>query len=844
MKKLFLVDISSLIFRAFFAVRPLTAPSGLPTNAIYGVLSMLIKLLKEEKPDYVVVCYDRKEPSFRKQIYPEYKAHRTEMPEDLVPQMPVIKKLIDLLGIPAIEVPDFEADDIIGTMVKVGRKRNLEVFIMSSDKDFGQVIQPHVYLFDSMKNEKIDGEGVLKKWGVRPDQFIDYLSLVGDTSDNIPGVTGIGPKGAQNLLNDFESLDGIYANIEKIKSESLRKNLALGKEDAYLSKKLVRIVDDVPIQKEFEEFHPKEMQKEKLRMLLQDLNFKSFEKALFDSENENKNFATSTEQSLEQPTVAKTNYINSEHEIKDLAKVVPPNSELWFMSASHGVYIGLDNKLIKLKGELCDLGIVSKQLQVRWKGFDVKSFWHSMNAIAPEVAWDSMLAAYVLKPGEKLEFQSVHSWLCGKVLPEMASAEELFFAEQEVASRLEKELEKTDLRKVYYDLELPLAPILYLMEKKGIRLDKQLLEIQGKELSGEIKSLETNIFELAQTQFNIASPKQLSQVLFGNLKLTSYKKTKTGDSTDNEVLEKLRKEHPIAEELLKYRELTKLKSTYVDSLPLLVKADGRIHTTFNQALTTTGRLSSTEPNLQNIPIKTERGARVRKAFVAEEGNLLLSVDYSQIELRILAHYSSDPNLIKSFEQDLDIHAATAAEVFNVSLQDVTSEMRRTAKAINFGIAYGQGAFGLAENLGIPRGEAQEIIKKYFARFSYVKTYIEEMIEVAKKQGFVETIYGRRRYIHELKSNNVMIRKFGERAAINAPIQGSASDIVKKSMIEVVRVTNLDLLLQVHDELIFEGKESLIHEEKNKIVKLMESVVSLKVPLKVNAAVGKNWDEAH
>ncbi len=868
MKRLFLVDISSLFFRAFYAIRPLTSPQGLPTNAVYGVLSMLTKLLKEENPDYIAICYDRKEPSFRKELYEEYKANRSEMPEELGPQIPVIKKMIDLLGLPSLEVPSFEADDIIGTLAQAGREQGLEVFIVSGDKDFSQLIVDHMYLYDTMKNETLGPKQILEKWGVAPEGFLDYLAIVGDSSDNIPGVKGLGPKGAQTLLGEYKDLDGIYANINKIKSESVRKKLEAGKDSAYLSKKLARIVTDVPVGREMDLYLQKPLKHEELLALLQELNFKSFEKALIEgtliakagsaSSGESKksakasDFALSASASFENSKIKESSIADSTLPAlgteplaaKDLATKFKPDSLVWFFSGERGVCLSDGQTVFEIQGDLQELGQSIGSLQLQLKGHDLKTFWHQIKIQNPVAGWDSLLAAYALRPGEYQEFDKIYSWMTGRVLPELPSSSDLIQSQILLETNLRAELVRTEVENIYHDLELPVASILYRMESFGIKLDRELLAVESKSLGLELRELESTIHRLADSDFNIASPKQLSQILFEKLKLTAYKKTKTGYSTDNEVLEKLLKEHEIIPYILQYRELAKLKSTYVDALPLMVKEDGRIHSTFNQALTATGRLSSIDPNLQNIPIKTERGARVRKAFIAEKDQVLLSVDYSQIELRVLAHFSDDPNLIRAFEQDLDIHTATASEVFSVKLADVTSEMRRTAKAVNFGIAYGQGAFGLAETLGIPRGEAQDIIKRYFERFSRVQNYIEDTIAKAKEQGFVTTLDGRRRYIDELKSSNGMIRKFGERAAINAPIQGSASDIVKRAMIELSKTSKLKMILQVHDELIFEGAPQEVQREAPQIVKIMESVVHLKVPLKANMAIGLNWDEAH
>ncbi|MGZ5278901.1 MAG: DNA polymerase I, partial [Pseudobdellovibrionaceae bacterium] len=873
MKKLFLVDVSSLFFRAFYAVRPLSAPSGMPTNAIYGFLSMIMKLLKDEKPEYLVFCYDRKEPSFRKDIYPEYKANRTEMPEDLVPQIPYIKKLAEVMGIPSLEVPGYEADDLIGTLTCLGRKHEMEVFIVSGDKDFAQLLNQHVYLYDTMKSITIDTKGAIEKWGVPPEQFIDFLALVGDASDNIPGVKGIGPKGAQKLLEEYKSLEGIYENIEKIKG-ALKDKLASGKENAFLSRKLSTIVTDCESDVNMSTYRRRPFHRTDLGTLFEELNFKTFEKNMWaldiaDSSNE----AAAPEspvQSMSSKASAKAKAGNDkagetaaveptapfipekrephgfqliEIEISELGKKLKPKSEIWGFSSNQGLFLAEGNHVYAIHGEATDLGKMSDQLEIRWKGFDLKTFWHLIQPQKPVGIWDSMLATYVIKPGESMDFDRVYTRMTGNLPMDLPSGADLFEAHLILETKVREGLAQVDGQKIFEELDLPLAAILYRMERKGISLDRDLLAIQSHEIAKDLQRLEKQIHELAGEPFNIGSPKQLANILFEKMKIPVGRKTKTGFSTDNEVLEKISKDHPIADFVLDYRELAKLKSTYVDSLPTLVKEDGRIHTTFNQALTTTGRLSSNDPNLQNIPIRTERGARVRKAFVAEKGNVLLSVDYSQIELRILAHVCEDPNLIRAFQDDLDIHTATAAEVFSVGLKEVTSEQRRVAKAVNFGIAYGQGAFGLAETLRIPRGEAAEIIKRYFTRFARVQNYIEDTIASAKDKGYVETLSGRKRYMDELRSKNGAVAKSGERAAINAPIQGTASDIVKKAMIIVDRQVDLPMLLQVHDELIFEGKVSEVEALRPQIVKLMESVVQLRVPLKANSKVGLNWDSA-
>lgn len=846
MKRLYLVDVSNMFFRAFYAIRPLTSPKGIPTNAIYGFVSMIIKLLKDEKPDFIAFCYDRPEPSFRAEIDPEYKAHRDETPEDLVPQIPYIKKFVEAFGVPAFEVSKYEADDIIGTLTKFGRRHGLEVTIVSGDKDFAQLVDSGVKILDTMKDHRMDEEGVKAKFGILPTQMIDYLSLIGDASDNIPGVEGIGPKGAQKLLTEFGSLDGIYENLEKIKSDSLREKLRVGKESAYLSKRLAEIVTDVPLNIELNDLRLKAPHKKDLRELLRDLNFKTFEaKLLGDQEQESP--PGESEVSIESPSQTSTPLDLKLETIdaSDLSQKIKKHDSVWGFKNERGYYLASQDVIYQLAGNFSDLGAKLSELQLNWLGFDLKSFWRDLQIYDPLIEWDSQLAAYIVLSTSVDNFQELCHKLLHKTLPSLANPIEEFHLHLELKHFLEQELGRVHGEKIYREVELPVAPVLLAMEQKGILIDLDLLSEQSRELTKDIRHLEGEIHRAAGQVFNIASPKQLAHILFDKMGLIPTKKTKTGFSTDNDVLEKLKADVPLAGFVLEYRELAKLKSTYVDALPALVNAKtGRVHSHFNQALTTTGRLSSTNPNLQNIPIRTPRGAAIRKAFVAPPGRRLLSADYSQIELRILAHISEDKGLCQAFADDLDIHAATAAEIFGVKLSDVTPEQRRSAKAVNFGIAYGQGAFGLAENLGIPRGQAQEIIKRYFEKFAGVQAYMESTIEQAKQKGYVTTIFGRRRLLPELKAPSPMIRKFGERAAINAPIQGSASDLVKMAMLNAAKIKNAEMLLQVHDELVFEVDANHADSVLNEVVLVMSNVFKLRVPLKVNGAIGKNWDEAH
>lgn len=861
MKKLYLVDVSAMFFRAYYAVRPLTAPSGLPVNAIYGFLSMIIKLLKEEKPEYLVFCYDRKEPSFRKEKYDGYKAHRTEMPEELAQQIPYIKKLADFLGVPSFEVAPYEADDIIGTLAHWGRGKEMEVFIISGDKDFGQLVQDHVVLWDTMKNVRYDAQGVFEKWGVRPDQFIDYLAIVGDTSDNVPGVKGIGEKGAIKLLEQFRHLEDIYENIDKIESKSVREKLIDSRQNAIMSKDLVTIRCDVPMPDDLSAYRLRPFHTEELRALLHELNFKSFEKSLFGTTTPDTTPAATAlikpvdkmtpaaDSSSADPVVPSLVIAREDRQFEEktmstryLAEYLAEKQKLWGFFDNRGVFLGTETEVIVVS-DFEYLGKLTDTFQIQWSGYDLKSFWHKIGARTPLVAWDSQLAAYVLKAGDTSDFAKIYTRFMADVIPELASPAYVYNAHLNLAATLQEQLKSVQGEKIYREFDLPLARVLLSMERWGIRIDRDLLAKQSAELAQEIVHLEKEIHAAAGESFNVGSPKQLGVILFEKLGLPVGKKTKTGYSTDEEVLQGL--EHPIAKLILQWRELSKLKSTYVDALPTMIDPrDDRVHTSFNQALTTTGRLSSTQPNLQNIPIRTARGQQVRKAFIAAPRMKLLSVDYSQIELRILAHISEDPNMCRAFADDLDIHAATAAEVFGVPLKEVTSDQRRSAKAVNFGIAYGQGAFGLAENLGISRTEAKEIIDRYFSRFKNVREYIDSTVKLAHEQGYVETLFGRRRYIEELSSKNMALKKFGERAAINAPIQGTASDLVKKAMIEVFEKVPVRMLLQVHDELIFEETEENLQKHIPQLVSIMESVAKLRVPLKVNYALGNNWDEAH
>ena len=840
MKKLYLVDTYTFFFRAYYAIPPMTTKEGLPTQALYGLVSMMIKLLREIKPDYMVCCFDRKEGSFRKDLYPEYKANRGEMPEDLIPQVPYLRKLLEALGVVCMDKEGFEADDIIGSLARLCRDHKLEVVIVSSDKDFAQLVDQQTFMFDAMKDQSYDVMGVIEKWGVEPCQMIDYLALVGDSSDNIPGIRGIGPKGAQKLLAEFKSLDGVYNHLDQITNQSLLKKLKDQKEMAYLSKELVTIVEDIEIGLSLEDFKLKKVDEDHLKKLFSELEFNSFKKRLFGE--------VSLPKGVEKRGVVKPKgtWVEETWSLNDIDKNIEPYSNLWVVLNERGLYLGYENRAIAVDGEINRVGAILGPKHLNWKGYSLKEIWKQLRLTDVSVpVVDLMLMAYVLRAGDIESFEKVYKKYMGKMVPDLSSTRQFIETHVELESVLKKKLESGGCLDVLKEIEMPLVPVLYEMETRGIAIDAGLLKEQGQDLERDVGDLEGLIHEAAGESFNVASPKQLAHILFNKMNIPPGKKTKTGYSTGINVLEKRAYQYPICRNILEYRELAKLKSTYVDALPQLIDdRTGRIHTRFRQAMTTTGRLSSIHPNLQNIPIRTERGRLVRRAFIAKEGHQFISADYSQIELRILAHITEDPGLCQAFKEDLDIHLATASEVFNTRKEDVTSEQRRVAKAINFGIAYGQGVFGLSEVLGISQAQSKEIIENYFLKFQGVKLYMESIVEVAKANSYVESLFGRRRYFEGIHSSHGVVRKAEERAAINAPMQATASDIVKKAMIAIYDEVTAPMLIQVHDELLFECPEEDIEEQCEIIKEVMESVVELRVPLKVNTATGRNWEEAH
>lgn len=823
MKLLYLVDASSMFFRAHYAVKtPLQTKEGFPTGALYGFFQMTIKLLKENSPDYIAYLFDRKEPSFRKEIFADYKANRTAMPPELEQQVPYLRQITDSLGIPSFDKLGYEADDLIG-VISNNAKETLKVVIISGDKDFAQLIGPNISMWDTMRDIRYDRDAVVEKWGVSPEQMIDYLAICGDSSDNIPGVYGIGAKGAAKLLAQFKSLEDIYDNLDKVKNEKLKQKLIEGKDSAFLSKTLVTIKTNIQgFEVTTSDLKQRDVDQTILGELLKKLEFKFFEKTLFGT-----------------PKKQKFTVLDFKKESLNAGDTV------WGFVYQDLIVIGKDKSLYKLQVEDKDNVTYLENLNLSWRGFDPKSLFREIGFTKPQkVAWSSNLVAYSLESGHVGSFNELYRIYINEELPTLPNIEDLYDAHLKLASFLEEKLENSSTKNVYFEIELPLIPVLFDMEINGILLDADYLKDQSVKLEKKIQSLEAEIYKLSGYSFNVSSPKQLAKFLFEDLELPIVKKKKSGPSTDSSVLEVLSNHHPIINHLIEYREISKLKSTYVDVLPTLVdKSTGRIHTHFRQASVITGRLSSVNPNLQNIPIKTARGKGIRKAFIAPRGFKLVSADYSQIELRLLAHITDDEGLKNAFYEDRDIHATTASELFNVDIDDVSEEQRRVAKSVNFGLAYGQTSFGLSNVIKVSKPEAQKIIDSYFAKFPKVEEYMINIVEEARKNGYVETLFGRRRLLPDINASNKMKQRMAERAAINMPLQGSASDVVKMAMLKIAEEQkSLKMLLQVHDELVFEIKDEDLDESINVIKDCMEQVVKLKVPLKVDIFSGQNWNK--
>ena len=885
-KTLYLIDGSSYIYRAFFAIRNLRNSKGLPTNAIYGFTRMLMKIVEEKKPDYLAVAFDVKGPTFRNELYAEYKANRPEMPDDLKPQIPYIKRMVEGFGIPKLELPGYEADDVLGTLSKWGEDKGLEVVLVTGDKDLLQLVGPHVRVYDTMKEEVYGEEEVKARFGVPPNRVIEVMALMGDSSDNIPGIPGVGPKTAIKLIQEYYDVDGLFAHAGEIKGkvgEKIRENQDL----ARLSRKLVTINTRLPLPLNIEDFKYDEPRAENLMELIRELEFTSLLKEF--------SGGTGTKEK-DYRTILKMNeldsfldQVRSQGEVSvdlETTAIDPMRAEIVGISLSlkedEGIYIPVAHAYPGAPEQLSRsevLGFLRPILtdpKIKKIGQNIKYDMIVLENAGLElqgVYFDTMVASYLINPSRTTH--NLNDLALTYLNHKMVTYEEVagkgksavgfdqvpvdqatrYSAEDaEITYSLYKLLDpllkESSLDTLFHEIEIPLIPVLVRMERSGVKIDTDVLSEMSGEIGGQLDALILKIYELAGEEFNINSTQQLSRILFTKLGIKPGKKTKSGYSTDVEVLEQLAEEHELPREILEYRTLNKLKSTYIDALPRMIHPrTGRVHTSFNQTVTATGRLSSSDPNLQNIPIRTPMGKKIREAFVAEPGHLLLSADYSQVELRILAHLSKDQTLITAFENHEDIHTRTAAEIFGLPAEMVTPEMRRDAKVVNFGIIYGMGRFGLSRQLKIPVNVADEYIRNYFMKYPGVKSYQEQILREAREKGYVSTIMNRRRPIPELLNSNKNIAANGERTAINTPIQGSAADIIKSAMIRIQKTLiekqmQSFMILQIHDELVLEAPEDEVEEAKKILKEGMEGVIRLDVPLIVDIGMGKNWSEAH
>ena len=899
---LYLIDGSSYIFRAYHAIRSLSTSKGSPTNAIYGFTSMIFKFLKDYSPEYLGIVFDSKGKTFRDEIYPLYKANREEAPDDFKVQVPKIFEMVDSLGIPQVQIEGYEADDIMGTIAKEMEEKGISVVLVTGDKDFCQLVSEKVTLIDTMRDKKTGIKEVIQRFGVPPESVIDVFALSGDATDNIPGVRGVGEKTASELIGKFRTIESLYENLNELPQRQ-RDLLEANKESAILSKRLVTIETSIPMSVSLEGFEYKGFNKEKLREIFEELEFKSLLRELGDNEKVQQEIAIiessggkvsyddyhlvlterdldmvlermdlTKEVSIDLETTSQspmraeivgialspashesyyipvahrstvfdsTKQLNSKYVLEKLKPIVEDNSIKKIGQNLKYEFIVLERNGLRLRGISCDTMVAAHLI-------DASRLSYSLDELAKHYL-EHKTITYKDVTGigrDKINFEEV----------ELERAKVYACEDADVAMILSKklasELEKLTLLDVFKDIELKFIEVLARMEMNGVKVNSELLERLSIDFEKSLEKIAEEVYAQVGFRFNLNSPIQLREILFDKLGLPQKKMTKSGEaSTDVEVLTELSKFHPVPEKVLEHRGLSKLKSTYIDSFPKLINPrTRRIHTSFNQAGTSTGRLSSSDPNLQNIPVKTPEGRRIREAFIPEDGFLLLSADYSQIELRLLAHFSEDDSLVSAFLAGSDIHNRTAAEIFGVSEDLVTPEMRRRSKTINFGIIYGISPFGLSKQLGISNTIAKSYINEYFKRYRRVKSYTEASIREAERQGYAVTLLGRRRPIPELKSKDRTTRGIGERTAINTPIQGSAADIIKIAMIKIQERLSRDyrsrMILQVHDELLFEIHESEIDDLSRIIKKEMEKAWQLRVPLRVDIGIGKNWAEAH
>ena len=851
-ERIFLVDGHSYLYRAFYATPYLSNSKGIPTNATYAFLSMIKKLLKEETPDRLIVVFDSKTPSFREEICKEYKAQRQPMPDNLSVQIPYVKTILYAMGLPVIEKDGFEADDIIGTLVERLKDKDNAVYIVTGDKDMTQLVTKNVLVLDKMKNLLIGENEVIERFGVKPTHIIDYLALCGDASDNIPGAPGIGEKTARELISSFGTIDDIYNNIDHIKKTSVKNRLLDGKKLVLMSKQLATIRLDVPIEINIDELRHKEPDFESLRNIFKDLEFTTLYMEIKTKKTYKKNWQETTLAGLNLEKISLFAYLtgNNTYDVQLESFSAFDGNNVFYSQSKDDL-----NHIITNAGEIITHNL-KPILTLLLKNQDASDSLEPSVFQPPDPSrlFDTMLAAYLINPLKK--DYSIRSILDDFLETEITipndkntiieSASSLF----ELKDVLYRKLFEMGLTELFFNIEIPLIEVLAHIEYTGVKVQRQILIGLSRDFDKRLNTIIKEIHTLADEPFNINSPQQLSRILFEKLQLPTVKKTKTGFSTDTEVLETLSAIHPLPQKILSYRTLSKLKSTYIDVLPNLINPrTGRIHASFNQMVVATGRLSSSDPNLQNIPIRGEEGKKIREAFVPGEGFVLLSSDYSQIELRILAHISKDPLLIDSFNKNEDIHAKVAQEVFGVQYADITQDMRRTAKVINFGIIYGMSGYGLAKELGVSQREAQNYIDAYFERYKGVKNYIERILKEARSNGFVKTMFGRIRYVPEINNHDNSVRQVGERIAMNTPIQGTAADIIKLAMVSIHRKLKekclcSHIIMQIHDELVLEVKDEETETVKDIVKTEMENVIKLSVPLNVSLGLGKSWAEAH
>ena len=894
-KKIFLIDGSSYLYRAFHAMPPLSTSSGLPTGAVKGVVNMLRNLRKENPNSHYLSIFDAKGKNFRHDIYKEYKANRPPMPEDLREQLSPLKEICNAMGMPVIEIPKVEADDVIASLANLGSKQGIPIVISSLDKDLMQLVDdPLIKMMNTMNNQIYDVSGVQEKFGVHPNQIIDYLAIVGDSSDNIPGVPKVGPKTAVKWLKEFKNLKGIIKNADSL-TGVVGQNFRDSIPDLDRNIELVTLKRDVDIGVSLESLLKAKEDQEELNKLFTSLEFKTWIKSSSDSSDEK---PKNTNTKKEYQSVLKEKELIAWAKKIEKCKVFAIDTEtssLDTMTADligislacdegEGCYIPINHSYEGMPSQLSidliqkTLGSVISKNQKKLVGQNLKFDLPMLNRYGINITdflGDTMLMSYVLNSTgtrhgldrmaqhylnyEPMKYEEVVGSASKQInFAQVEISIATFYAAEDadITLRLFNHLNKMladqpKLLNLLKDIEYPMLNSLIRVERNGAKIDAKMLSEYSDVLSIKIEELSKTAYEVAGEEFNMDSPKQLVEILYNKLDLPILKKTPKGQpSTNEDTLQRLAEEFELPKTIIEYRGLAKLKSTYTDSLiKIQHPITKRIHTSYQQAVTSTGRLSSTEPNLQNIPIKTPEGRKIREAFIAEKGNVLISADYSQIELRIMAHLSGDKNLTHAFKNNIDVHSATASEIFNVPLENVTPDHRRSAKAINFGLIYGMSAFGLTRQLGIPRNEAQAYLDTYFERYTGVKDYMDSTKELAKKNLFVETILGRKLHVATINDPNGLRRKAAERAAINAPLQGSAADIIKKAMIDVdqwIGVNNPDIkmIMQVHDELIFEVKKEFAVDALNEIVNLMECSVKLKIPLIVDANQGTNWNEAH